>query len=499
MEVHVALITILATVLVTELLGNGAQPTSEVSFIMAFGGTALGTDPLAAVSLVTAPLREYPTQPPPSRTPPPRLPPHPSLVIDPPRVPQPPREYPHPHLPRHGPPRDGPPEGTPQPPRGPPPAARRVCYYQAGTVHRPGDASFRIEDIPGDLCTHVLYAFSVLSATTWEIAPKNPKFDLEQRGYERFVGLKARFPGLRTVLSIGGWAEDGGKYTQMVSSPERRRVFVASVVAFLTIHGFDGLDVDWEHPGDPSRGGTQEDFHNFPLLLQELRTAFDAEGRGWELTIAATSTRTKVLKGYNVPELCRTLDAVYLMTYNLRGLWNGYADVHSMLYARSGLDTGNKLELNVNGGALLWVNLGCPRSKIVIGVPFYGKTYTLCNASITDLHAPINGTGQRGPILKRNGVLMYFEICYLLQNAGWVRQWDAEGLVPYAYSGDQWVGYEDTESLRIKMDYIRDMGFLGAMNWAVNDDDFRDLCGHGLYPLMSTIHEGLKNYTVPST
>ncbi|ROT72623.1 chitinase [Penaeus vannamei] len=480
--------------------------------------------------LVTAPSEgtPYPAPPrvpptslprhgPPRGYPPPSLPestPHPaSPVTDPPRVPPPslprhgpPRGYPHhsppPSLPRHGPPEGTP---TPSPPRGRAPAGSSRLLLQAGTVHRPGDASFRIEDIPGDLCTHVLYAFSVLSATTWEIAPKNPKFDLEQRGYERFVGLKARFPGLRTVLSIGGWAEDGGKYTQMVSSPERRRVFVASVVEKGVVLAFLGCGVlphhtrfrrirrRLEHPGDPSRGGTQEDFNNFPLLLQELRTAFDAEGRGWELTIAATSTRIKVLKGYNVPELCRTLDAVYLMTYNLRGLWNGYADVHSMLYARSGLDTGNKLELNVNGGALLWVNLGCPRSKIVIGVPFYGKTYTLCNASITDLHAPINGTGQRGPILKRNGVLMYFE------NAGWVRQWDAEGLVPYAYSGDQWVGYEDTESLRIKMDYIRDMGFLGAMNWAVNDDDFRDLCGHGLYPLMSTIHEGLKNYTVPST
>ncbi|XP_037776495.1 endochitinase-like [Penaeus monodon] len=415
MEVHVALITVLVTVFVTELLGNGVQRR-----------------------------------------------------------------------------REAPPEGAPQP-------ARRVCYYQAGSVSRPGAASFRIEDIPGDLCTHVLYAFSVLSETTWEMVPKNPKFDLDQRGYERFVGLKDRFPGLRTVLSIGGWGDDGGKYSQMISIPERRQAFVLSVVAFLSSHGFDGLDVDWEYPGDSNRGGSPDDFNNFPLLLQQLREAFDAEGRGWELTIAATSTKDKVLKGYNVPELCRTLDAVYLMTYNLRGLWNDYADVHSMLYARPGLDTGNKLELNVNGGALLWENLGCPRNKIVIGVPFYGKSYTLCNSSINGLHAPINGTGQNGPILKKKGVHMYFETCYLVQNAGWVRQWDAEGLVPFAYSGDQWVGYEDMESLKIKMDYIRNMGFLGAMDWAINDDDFRDLCGYGPYPLMRTIYEGLENYTVPST
>ncbi|XP_042877189.1 endochitinase-like [Penaeus japonicus] len=334
---------------------------------------------------------------------------------------------------------------------------------------------------------------------TWfDYGTKSPlQFDLERRGYERFVGLKKKFPDLKTILSIGGWGENGGKYSQMIRTADRRQIFVRSVVAFLATHGFDGLDVDWEYPGDPGRGGAPEDYDNFPLLLQELRTAFDAEGRGWELTIAATSTRAKVLKGYKVSELCRAVDAVYLMTYNLRGLWNGYADVHSMLFSRRGLDSGNKLELNVNGGVLLWESLGCPRNKIVIGVPFYGKSYTLCNDSMNDLHAPINGTGQPGPILRSNGVLMYFEICYLLNSTGWVRRWDSEGLVPFAYSGDQWVGYEDTESLKIKMTYIRDMGLLGVMNWAVNDDDFQNLCDSGSYPMMRTIHEGLNNYTVP--
>ncbi|ROT76531.1 chitinase [Penaeus vannamei] len=66
------------------------------------------------------------------------------------------------------------------------------------------------------------------------------------------------------------------------------------------------------------------------------------------------------------------------------------------------------------------------------------------------------------------------------------------------YSHDQWVGYEDPASLKVKMDYIRDMGLLGAMTWAVDQDDYLGHCGLGLNPLMKTLYEGMVDYIVPS-
>nr|XP_027210091.1 endochitinase-like [Penaeus vannamei] len=371
--------------------------------------------------------------------------------------------------------------------------ARTVCYYQAGTVYRPGESSYRIEDIPGDLCSHIIYAFAGLSNVTWEVRPSNPSFDIDAGGYERFVGLKDRFPGLTATLGVGGGASGvAGVFSQMASNEERRAIFVRSVIDLVKTYMFDGVDVDWEYPDTP------DDKENFRLLMDELRAALDAESQSLELTMAVPIVRYRLVDGYSVLELCRVVDAVHLMGYDLRGVWNDFADVHSMLYRRSGLDFGILEEINLSDGALLWEEFGCPRDKLVLGVPFYGRSFTLSDPSLHGLHAPITGTGNPGPILGDPTVLVYFEICTNLMNdPEWTREWDNEGLVPYAYKGDQWIGYEDTESLKIKMDYIRENGYLGAMNWAIDDDDFKGWCGLGINPMMTTMYEGLKDYTVP--
>ena len=58
---------------------------------------------------------------------------------------------------------------------------------------------------------------------------------------------------------------------------------------------------------------------------------------------------------------------------------------------------------------------------------------------------------------------------------------------PYAYRDNQWVGYDDVDSIRRKSQYIRDMNLGGGMIWALDLDDFNNRCGQGRHPLMNTI------------
>ena len=58
--------------------------------------------------------------------------------------------------------------------------------------------------------------------------------DLEWTGFSNFTGLKEKYPNMKTILSVGGWAEGGYNYSEMVSFKSRREAFVKSAVGKFT-------------------------------------------------------------------------------------------------------------------------------------------------------------------------------------------------------------------------------------------------------------------------
>ncbi|CAL1266029.1 unnamed protein product [Larinioides sclopetarius] len=371
-----------------------------------------------------------------------------------------------------------------------------VCYYSAWAYTRPDPWNYDIEDIPGDLCTDIIYSFVGLNNQTWELFAIDPEYDLEKGGYKKFTALRGKHPHLKLLLAVGGWAEGGRKYSDMVGEKSRRDTFVRSAVKWVTDFGFDGFDLDWEYPGASDRGGKYSDKENFLKLVEELKEAF--EPHKLLLTCAVPVAKFRLQEGYEVPRLAELFDWINVMTYDLRGNWAGFTDVHSPLYKRP-FDQWAYEKLNVHDGLHLWVSMGAPKHKLVVGVPFYGRTYTLGSKDNTELRAGIKkwvGGGLPGPYTNASGFLAYYEICPHVNSGAWTKKYDDIGKCPYAYYDDQWIGYEDEDSIGIKMDYIREQGFGGAMIWAIDMDDFNGVCGRK-NALLEVMNEKLRGYVPP--
>ncbi|XP_003745198.1 endochitinase [Galendromus occidentalis] len=374
-----------------------------------------------------------------------------------------------------------------------------VCYYQTWAYNRPAPYTYDIEDIPAELCTHLIYSFVGLSNKTWEVVSIDEKLDIEKNGFKRFNDLKKKHQNLKTILAIGGWDEGGQKYSDMVGVKERRAIFVQSAVKWVKEHGFDGFDLDWEYPGAADRQGKYSDKENFLKLVQELRAVFDQQTPRLLLTVAVPIAKFRLDEGYEVKALGELFDHIHVMSYDLRGNWAGFADVHSPLYPRP-FDEWGYAKLNVRDGLQLWVDKGAPKHKLIVGIPIYGRTYTLGSKDNHGLRAGIRrwdtDGGKPGPYTNASGFHAYFEVCQNVKENGWTREWDDIGKCPYAYKDDQWVGYEDEESVAIKLDFIIKQGYGGAMVWAVDMDDYRADCGKK-NALMTMINTSMEKFSPP--
>lgn len=191
--------------------------------------------------------------------------------------------------------------------------------------------------------------------------------------YEDFFKLRQLSPKSKLILSIGGWAEGGQNYSDMVSSADTRKLFIDGLIETAeTYEQFDGFDLDWEYPGATDRQGKYADKENFLKLIQELRARLDSyerdehfkNGRKLELSMAVPVAKFRLQEGYEVYELCRLMDFVNLMTYDLRGNWAGVSNYDELIRTLKFKTIDSPVEYCLFANQLLLPVFGCPHPTI---------------------------------------------------------------------------------------------------------------------------------------
>lgn len=100
--------------------------------------------------------------------------------------------------------------------------------------------------------THANLAFAYFDPATFAITAMDATM-LSLLG--RFTSLKTNYTTLETWISVGGWSfSDPGStqtaWSNMASTSANRASFISQLLQFIQTYGFDGVDIDWEYPGE---------------------------------------------------------------------------------------------------------------------------------------------------------------------------------------------------------------------------------------------------------
>nr|XP_056700803.1 chitinase-3-like protein 2 [Euleptes europaea] len=356
-----------------------------------------------------------------------------------------------------------------------------VCYYTNWSQYRPQGGRFVPEAIDANLCTHIIYAFANVSNDQVNHAEWN-----DDSTYETLNHLKTINPHLKILLSVGGFTAGSKPFSKMAASPVRRSNFVNSVVRYLQENHFDGFDLDWVSPEE--RDKNRLVYLVKDLSIQFKREAVKKKNEKLILSVAVQAGKEKLNKGYDVRAISEYADFINFLTYDFHGSWDGVTGHGSPLYKGKD-DLGSSSYYNVDYSVKYLKTKGAPAEKIMMGIPTFGRTFTLASQQ-TGVGAAISGAGTPGPFTQEAGILSYYEICQF--NNGAKKERIEEQAVPYSYKGTQWVGYEDVTSVQAKVQYMKENNLGGIVIWAIDLDDFSgSACHQGNYPLTGAVKEEL--------
>jgi len=221
--------------------------------------------------------------------------------------------------------------------------------------YKPSNAQF-------EKLTHILISFLRATNSKGDIAMTSGWDNLDE------VVTAAQNNGVKAIISFGG-----GEFkvtSSLMGNKTNRQNLIKNIIIFIKKYNLDGFDCDWE-PSWVDDKNEMESINNtvtdyYLSFIKEFREALDTEfGKGNKTFSAAVLnlnsiwySAEKQISHFPKNGWWNYLDWVSLMNYD-----NDLGSKHSTFGSVFGKD----------GSVTYWTNFGIPRSKIVIGIPFYAR------------------------------------------------------------------------------------------------------------------------------
>jgi chitinase len=307
--------------------------------------------------------------------------------------------------------------------------------------------------------THINYAFvDVKDSMAWLTNIATDTINFRRLGY-----LKNQNPDLKIMISIGGWSWSEN-FSDAVLTENSRKKFAASSAAILEQYDLDGVDIDWEYPGLVGEDNVfrTEDKENFTLMFKALREELNSltkkTGKTYLLTTAIPCF-SRFIEITEMGKASQYLDYVNLMAYDFY-VSGDTAGHHANLFASENYDK----EDSGDRAYKEYTKAGVPAEKLVLGLPFYGRTWFMKTDDNRGINRQVDSTARGGGYT--------FIKDSLVNKKGLTRYWDDKAKAPYLWNADtkQFLSYEDEESIKYKCDYVKEHNMGGVMFWQYASD-----------------------------
>ncbi|KAI0939219.1 hypothetical protein AcV5_000700 [Taiwanofungus camphoratus] len=189
--------------------------------------------------------------------------------------------------------------------------------------------------------------------------------------------------GKKVKLSVGGWT--GSKFfSSAVSDSQNRQVLAGNILALYKQFQLDGIDIDWEYPGQDGNDGnigSSNDTSNFLSFLQLLRSTLPPDSK---ITAAVQTVPFADENGApmeDVSAFAKVLDWVLVMNYDT---WGSSPTPGPNAPLSDACRNATQRRASAAAALDAWTSAGFPASQLVLGVPSYGY---LSRSNATTLRA----------------------------------------------------------------------------------------------------------------